>query len=80
MCWLMALTEGNHMVAVSTHSAAQIRLNLAMTCDITPESCFHKLCSKSAVTLSIFNMQYDSDLRVFLFQFSEILYKLNQDY
>jgi len=75
----MALTEGNHMVALSTHSAAQIRVKLAMTCDITPESCSHNLCSNSAVTLSIFNMQYDFALRVFLFQFSEILYKLNQD-
>jgi len=37
----MALMAGNHMVAVSTHSKAQIRLKLAMTCDITPESCFH---------------------------------------
>jgi hypothetical protein len=81
MCWLMELIAENHMVAVSTHSKAQIRLKLAMTCDITPASCFHKLCSKFTGTISIFNSfcAVWLCLEVFILQFSVILYKLNQD-
>ena len=75
----MALIEGNHMVPVSTHSTAQIRLKLTMTCHITPESCFHKLCSKSAATVSVFSsfllmyFQQDATLQSLLFS-GKLLY------